>query len=387
MNLTKLVSPFLFAITLFGATGASAQNDSELHSTVQVSFFPPLSTNGHRAGLYTNDISLNLLAGVSKNERALALAGLANVIKNDADGAQIAGLLNYTGGEGRGLQWAGLANVVRGDHTGLQWAGLANVVRGDDTGLQWAGLANIVRGDHTGLQWAGLVNTANSLQGFQTSGLANIAADVKGVQIAGLVNVSQDVAGVQIGGLVNVAKRVRGVQFAGLVNIAEESDYPIGIVNIIKRGEMGVAVGYNEIGTSSITFRSGGGVFYGILGFGYNHKAPAKEAASIIGGYGAHINILPWLRINNELTMESLGVFSKKDTFKAGYALLPAFRPWEHIEIFGGPSLNFMQSNEENMFDIFPDNYFKRRTITTNDGGPKLQQAFVGWQVGVQYIF
>ncbi len=35
-----------------------------------------------------------------------------NVIKNDADGAQIAGLLNYTGGEGRGLQWAGLANVV-----------------------------------------------------------------------------------------------------------------------------------------------------------------------------------------------------------------------------------------------------------------------------------
>ncbi len=326
---------------LVGTTEASAQNDNEYRSIVQVSFFPPLSTNGKHATLYTNDFSFNMLVGVSKNEQAFAFAGLTNIIGNDATGFQFAGLVNYAGGEGRAFQFAGLTNIVRGDHAGAQFGGLFNV-----------------------------------------------AKEMRGAQFAGLVNVADDVDGVQFGGLFNVAKKVRGAQFAGLLNIAEESDYPVGLVNIIKEGEMGVAVGYNEIGTSSLTFRSGGRVLYGILGFGYNHRAPRREAAAIVGGYGAHINILPWLRINNEITSENIGVFSgDSDTFKTGYALMPAFRPVRNIEIFGGPSINFMQSTEEKMFDLFPDNNIKRRTITTKNGTPKLQQVFVGWQAGVQFIF
>ena len=54
MTQIKLISTLLFVIMLVGATGASAQNDREYHSTVQVSFFPPLSTNGKHAKLYTN---------------------------------------------------------------------------------------------------------------------------------------------------------------------------------------------------------------------------------------------------------------------------------------------------------------------------------------------
>ena len=358
MKRFRLVSTLLFAIMFFCATGASAQNDAEYHSTVQVSFFPPLSTNGKHAKLYTNDFSSNILAGVSKNERAFAFAGLSNIIRNDATGFQFAGLSNYTGGEGRAFQFAGLTNIVRGNHVGFQFAGLANISR-DVDGAQFAGLANIARGD---------------VDGFKFAGLANITRG--------------DVDGFQFAGLFNVAKKVRGVQFAGLFNVAEESDYPIGIVNIIKRGEMGVAVGYNEIGTTSLTFRSGGRVLYGILGFGYNHRAPKGETATIVGGYGAHINIMPWFRINNEITTENIGIFSEdSDTFKSGYALLPAFRPVPCVEIFGGPSINFMQSTEEKMFDLFPDNYIKRRTITTKNGTPKMQQVFVGWQAGVQFIF
>ena len=370
----KLFSAVLSAIFIISATTISAQASADrrdYHSTFQVSFFPPLGTNGLHSGRYTNDISLNLLAGVSKNERAFALAGLGNIIKNDATGVQFAGLVNYVGNEGRGVQFGGLANIGLGDHTGLQFGGLANSAR-----------------DVKGLQFGGIVNVAREAKGFQFGGIVNVARDVKGGQFGGLVNIARDVKGFQFGGLVNVAKRVHGVQFSGIVNIAEKSDYPFGIVNIVKEGEMGVAVGYNEIGTTSLTFRSGGRVLYGIIGLGYNHRAVSKREFSIVGGYGAHINIQPWLRINNEVTAETLGAFGKgSTTFKAGYALLPAFRPVRWIEIFGGPNISYMFSADEDLFGVFPKNSFWEKERTRRNGERRLQKAFVGWQAGVQFIF
>ncbi len=366
----KLFLAILSGLLILPATTISAQT-SEPYSAVQVSFFPPLSTNGRDAGLYTNDFSLNILAGVSKNEQLLAFAGLANVIKNDANGLQWAGLCNYIGNKARGLQFAGLANYVGDEAKGLQWAGLGNIVMEDFEGLQFAGLANI----------------SQDIDGLQFAGLGNISKDVEGLQFGGLGNISADVQGLQFGGLFNKAKNVCGVQFAGLVNIANRSDYPIGLVNIIKEGEMGVALGYNELGTASLTFRSGGRVLYGILGVGYNHEVKDdKDALTIIAGYGAHINICPKFRINNELTMESFGVFSdsddEPDTFKAGYALLPAYRLGQ-FEIFAGPSVNYMQTKNADMYDIFPKNSLWDEK--SNSG--KLQKVYVGWQAGVSFNF
>ncbi len=341
MNRIKSFFAALSAVFLFSTTTLSAQAvaiDNEPHSAVQVSFLSPLSTNGLRGSRYTNDFSFNILAGVSKNERAFALGGLANIIKNDAEGFQLAGLVNYTGGEGCGVQIGGLTNIVRGNY-----------------------------------------------KGFQFGGLFNTAGDVRGAQIGGLFNKAGDVNGVQFAGLVNVAKNVRGVQFAGLVNVACHSDYPIGIVNIIKDGEMGVALGYNEIGTTSLTFRSGGRVLYGILGIGWNHKVNGdNNGVSMAAGYGAHINILPRLRINNEITFESVDCFHNENsnTFKAGYALLPAFR-LGRFELFGGPSVNFMQTKDPEMFDLFPKNPFWKKERASG----RLQQVFIGWQVGFQVLF
>ena len=47
-----------------------------------------------------------------------------------------------------------------------------------------------------------------------------------------------------------------------------------------------------------------------------------------------------------------------------------------------------MQTKDPEMFDLFPKNPFweKERTLTGRSS-TKLQQAFIGWQVGVQYIF
>jgi hypothetical protein len=359
MNRTKFVSAVLLAIMVVGAVEVSAQNDQELHSTVQVSFFPPLNTNGNRAQLYTNDFSLNILVGVSKNERAFAAAGLANIIKNNARGAQFAGLGNVIGGDAKGAQFGGLGNTIGGDAEGAQFGGLGNVIGGDAESVQFGGLGNVVGGDFEGAQFAGL---------------ANVARDVDGAQFAGLFNVARDVDGVQV---------------AGLVNIAEHSDYPIGLINIIRDGEMSIALGYNEIGTTALTFRSGGRVLYGILGLGYNHKAPSKKAASAIAGYGAHINILPWFRVNTEITTESLGIFTNDspDIFKSGLAVLPAFRPVPGIEIFGGPSINYMQTKDSDMYRLFPWESIWQDLSTTGKRRGLRQSVFLGWQAGVQFIF
>lgn len=318
----KVALSIALGISVLSATYVSGQTvapSQEKKSAVHVSFIPPLSTNGVKAGEYTNMFSLNLLAGISNNERAFTLGGLTNVIRNNSVGFQLAGLGNYVGNEGRGMLLSGLTNIVKNHYSGFQFAGLANV--------------------------------------------------------------SGDIDGFQFAGLFNVAKNVSGVQFAGLLNIADHSDYPIGLINIIKDGEMSIAATYNEIGTAGITFRSGGKVTYGILGVGYNHKTKG-DAFAVLGGFGGHININSWFRINNELAGETFGDFSDEITFKAGYALMPAFRIGQHVELFGGPSINYMQTDDADNHKLFP-----RNSLWTKEGSSKLQQIYIGYQVGVQYIF
>ncbi|MCI1779230.1 MAG: hypothetical protein LKI53_04650 [Bacteroidales bacterium] len=275
-----------------------------MESAFQVSFVPPLSTNGFNCGQYTNNFSLNLLAGTSKNEKAFTLGGIANIINNDANGFQTAGLFNYIGNNGKGFALSGLANISKNDYSGFQLAGL-----------------------------------------------------------------------------VNVAGNVKGVQMAGLLNIADKSDYPIGLVNIIKQGEFSVAATYDGTGSSLITFRSGSKVTYGIVGVGFNHKTRGDEFV-LSGGLGAHINICDMFRINNELTGETIGVTDGDNTFKISYALLPAFRPVKHFEIFAGPAITYMQSEDILNKDIFPSN-----SLWKSYGSSRLKQLFIGYRLGIQYIF
>ena len=139
------------------------------------SFMPPLSSNGINASQYTNGASFSILAGMSANERNFTFASISNVIANEARGLQFAGISNYIGKQGQGVAFAGITNITKGTY--------------------------------------------------------------KGVQLAGLLNTSKDITGLQFAGLLNIAGKVRGVQFAGLLNIAKESDCPIGLVNIVKRGD------------------------------------------------------------------------------------------------------------------------------------------------------
>lgn len=302
-------------------------------SAVHVSFVPPLSTNGMQAPAYTNAFSFNMLVGISKNETGVTFGGLANIIGNDATGVQFAGLYNYVGNSGKGLQFAGLTNIS---------------------------------GEMKGVQFAGLLNTTKN---------------ISGLQFGGLLNVAHDVSGVQFGGLLNIAKNVSGVQFAGLINIAESSDYPIALINIIKNGEYGVSLSYDETGSTVAAFRSGGKYLYGILGVGYNHKVEGSSFV-IEGGLGARIHIASWLRLNNELKVQSLNNFSDTQTLKAGYALMPSFHISPHFELFGGPSINYIQTDNLANTRVLPGNHLWKRC-----SGTKIEQLYIGYQVGVQYIF
>jgi hypothetical protein len=322
--------------------------------------------------------SINIV-GVVKNNKSLALGGLANVVSEDAFGLQIGGLYNHIGDAGCGLAIAGLANTTLGHYYGAQIGGVWNYAT-EAKGLMIGGLGNMTRGDFDGLQLAGLTNIAKQTRGWQISGLANIAENTYGLQLAGLVNVSKDMYGLQFAGLFNVARRARGVQFAALVNVAEESDFPIGLINIIKQGDKGVAFTYDMLGNTTLSFRSGGKYAYGILGVGYNPRISDKFVAE--AGYGFRIPICDWVSINNELKATAMGFKSDNMPRNFSYLLAPSVTLWKHCNLFGGPSLNFLMSDadEANGLPLGKNLWGKE-----SDKG--LWCLYVGYQVGLQYIF
>jgi hypothetical protein len=363
-------------------TATFSQTEKEYRSGFQFSLIYPLSTNGINAVKYTNGISLNAMGGISRNERVFTLAGLTNIILQDASGVQIAGLYNHINNNGQGLQLSGVASYTGMDYTGLKLTGLLNI-SGNMTGVTLSGLANIILQDASGVRLAGLYNHINNNgQGVQLSGMASYTGhDYSGLQLAGLLNIARNIRGVQIASLVNIAGDVTGVQIAGLVNVAENSDYPIGLVNLIKNGEKSVAVTYNEIGSLAVSFRSGGRVTYGIIGCGYNMKG-AKKVYLAEGGLGAHLNLTTRFQLNNEIRIETHHQASENTIFKTGYHLLAAYKIMPHTAIIASPGINYMYSDDLSDTDIFPGHsLWKKR-----EAG-KWQQVFVGYQLGLQYMF
>lgn len=370
----------IFAILcIIGMGTVSSQTDEDRKSSFQFTFLTPLGTNGKYSSQYTNDYSVNLLVGVSKNENKFAFAGLGNVILNNAGGVQLAGFFNYIGNDANGVQLAGFANYIGNNGSGVALSGFLNRSK-TYNGIQISGFANIAN-DVNGIQISGFANKSDNLNGFQITGFGNISKQVNGFQIAGFANIANDVNGFQIAGFVNRAKHVNGFQVAGFLNIADHNDYPLGLVNIIKDGEYSIGVSYNEIGSTLLSFRSGGRVLYGIVGAGYNHKA-VDGAFATQAGVGAHANISPKFRINTELKGEFITSFSDDETYKQGLSVMPAYKFSPHFEIFGGPSINYMHSKDMEHRDLFPSGRIWRKFSDS-----KLQQVYVGFEIGTQVVF
>ena len=350
---------------------------------VQINFGFPLSTiNVKKAKEYTNAFSINLLVGISKNERSLALAGISNVIANNATGLQIASVSNYIGNAGYGIEVAGVTNINKGSYNGIQVSGVYNY-SGSGNGIAVAGVANMSKGAYNGIQVSGVYNYSGSGNGITVAGVANTSKDSYiGLQLSGVTNIAGDVKGLQFAAVANIAKKVKGVQFAALLNIAEESNFPIAFINIIKNGKMGVALSYDILNNTILSFRSGGKYTYGILGVGYNNLVNDGSKIVAEAGYGIHIPITDWIEINNEFKATSLGFSNDKVCYNASYLLAPSFTFLNHFNVFGGASFNYLYSNYVNSEDLLPNN-----CLWEKDNSDNKQRMFIGYQIGLQYVF
>ncbi|HKG05318.1 MAG TPA: hypothetical protein VKB19_02615 [Pedobacter sp.] len=329
-----------FSTILFSGLTAAAQN--QIPGKIHFGLVYPLSSNGTHAPLDTNNLSVNLIAGVSSAERGVAFAGLSNVVLDDVNGSMFAGFSNHVKKTANGALFAGFANTYGGGQ-GPAFAGFTNVASGDVNGAQFAGFANIAK-EVTGAQVGGFINVAKNLQGAQFAGFANIAKDVSISQFGGFINVAKDVKGSQFAGFINIAKKVKGAQIAGFINIADSSDCPIGIINFIKKGEKSIGVTVDENQTTMLSFRSGGRVLYGIIGAGYNFKND-DAIYGIEAGLGAHFFESRYFRLNTELISSTLTDFEDGSYFKASLRVMPAFKVASFLEIFAGPSMNFVTTN------------------------------------------
>lgn len=304
---------YLLAFFSYAAAAPAQPADSTaaLHP-FQISFVPGLSTLGPESAQAITRFSFNIVGG-------------------------------HTGGVS-GLEVAGAFNINEQDVSRAQFAGAFNWVKRDVSGVQAAGAANVVGNVMAGVQMAGALNRAGKVKGAQLAGAINIANAVHGAQLAGAVNVARGETGTQVAGAINVGGHVRGAQLAGLLNIADSSDYPIGLINLIKNGTKSVAIQLDETRTASVVFRSGGRVMYGVLGLGYRFGDDAYRYA-LEGGIGARFVQHNRFSLNIEAVHRTMTDFETY-THMASLKVLPAYRFGNHLELFGGPTANVIHADD-----------------------------------------
>ncbi|MFC6100708.1 hypothetical protein [Olivibacter domesticus] len=346
-----------FTLFLLATSTIIAQENSPAH----VGIVYPLSTHGSKAADYKNNISLHALAGLSGGENGFALYGVAGIIKGDATGFQASGVLNKVSGTLQGVQMAGVANLTTNASRGFQFAGVFNQTKGAVQG-----------------QMAGVVNLADRVNGMQAAGVSNVAKDVKGVQLAGVFNTANEVNGSQFAGVFNKAKKVKGVQMA-VINIADSSDYTIGLINIIKNGEKRIGISTDENLSSFVTFRSGGRVLYGILGVGMNPQYESLRFG-IEGGIGAKLWSTNNFRLDVEASSMKLTDFDGSDFDKSGLRILPSIRIAKNIYLYGGPSINYINTDHTDGKDIIKLKVWDKQNTTDYEA------INVGFTGGLQLV-
>jgi len=386
---SKALLWLITATLLFVCFAVISHAQDTIKRPVHIGLVYPLSTNGLQAPVTENGISLHLLAGVSRQEDAFCLSGLAGIVKENATGVMLSGLYNQAGIDMKGLQLAGLANYTGRRTRGWQVSGLANI-SAVMSGVQLSGLANLSK-QAAGVQLTGIANITDRIKGAQLSGCIN-AAQTAGVQAAGLVNLSQqtraiqlaglaniaDTAGSQVAGLINIAKKVKGVQVAGFINIADSSDYPLGIVNIIRNGEQMLGVSVDEMGTTQLSFRSGSRFLYGILGVGYNFGHDNARYV-LEAGLGAHFRFGQYFRLNTELSSSCLSDLEHDVYFKSTARVLAGLKLGNRLELFAGPSFNYL-GYENDQEDIRNGHY-----VWKERNGSQYNGLFFGGTAGIQF--
>ncbi len=358
------------------------------HSPYQVSLIPGLSSHGMFSSQVVNNASLNVIGGYTAGVNGVELAGCFNINQKNVKKLQMAGIFNIVGNNVSGLQVAGVSNTVMGNTSGAQLAGVWNSAK-KTTGAQLSGVVNESK-ELDGLQIAGVMNHSSGITGSQISGVINAGGQVKGIQLGGVCNTSKEISGVQIAGVMNhssgktgsqfsgvfnIAGKVKGIQAACLLNIADSCDYPIGLINIIKKGRKSFSVESCESGVTSIVFRSGGRVLYSLLGMGYNIDDQVTPYAYDVG-FGVHVLNTKSFSFDIEQAYRQNTDLKKKDQSLNSLRFLSGLRLGHHVGLFAGPSVNFVFDSK--WTDEFPG------WVLNKEKGNAL---YIGCTYGVSFIW
>ncbi len=334
-------SCFIFGLLVLAVIKLSAQdNDLTSKSFFNVGLWYRLSTNGELTDSTTNNVSLALVSSINKNTNGFSFS-LFNIVRSSMKGVQV-GLYN----EAQAL-----------------------------SGLQLGGF-----------------NNAKVMRGMQI-GVGNGTMSGNGVQI-GFFNGAEATSGVQVG-FINESKKISGVQI-GIANSAEHNDFPIGLVNIIKDGEMAVGLTVDDMAVTLASFRSGGKYLYGIVGLGYNFDSPHHHMV-LEGGLGLHIPFSGKFRFNTELIADMMSKtnikvnwggekddkdddYDYKEAYRYAIRFMPSYKISRKIEVFGGPSINYLTTRSLDNEALFPTHRIWKKFDSSS-----LKQIYWGWTFGLQY--
>jgi hypothetical protein len=337
---------------LLSATGAAGTD--YIHRPVSVSFFPPLSTNGFDGSRVSTNFSLNIIGGYTGGLKGAELGSCFNVIRDDVVGFQASGALNFVGRDLVGVQ-AGTVNLVIGRVTQSQ-VGVVNFaggsaatqigvtnVAGGNTAVQ-AGVVSISAGNS--LVQVGVVNITAGAR-VSSGGMTFTPGAANSVQV-GTVNLTTGSTDAQVG-VANVAGQVRKFQL-GVVNVADESDVSIGLVSIVRRGQLHVDVWASDAALANIGIKTGSKYVYSVLGLGL---MPAGDSTRLLGTYGLGGHI-PLDRFFVDIDAVGHNVSDGSDLFHfAGLNMLSQLRVtggWQllpQLALTLGPAVSVFVSDRE----------------------------------------
>ncbi len=296
----------------------------------QLTFVPPIGSNGREAGKYINHLSINVIAGHARGLYGAEFGGFANLAYENVYGVQFAGFMNTVGGHVKGGQFAGFSNLTRGSVEGVQFAGFMNATKESATnGGQFAGFMNISGGSVSFVQAAGFINLVRkNMTGVQLAGFMNTTkGDVNGIQAAGFMNVAHQVKGVQLG-VINVADSVAGVQ--------------IGLLSFSRHGYRRLEVWGSEALYANAAFKMGTSYFHNVFAVGYRWTG----IQSYLGfGYGIGSELPLGRRLSVNLDAVAWQIGSDKNWFRQlnmlnQFRANVSFRLGKRAAIFAGPSYN-----------------------------------------------
>lgn len=210
-------------------------------------------------------------------------------------------------------------------------------------GAQLAGVA-VSATSVDGAQIAPLSRASSTVRGTQLAVVA-LAGDVVGAQVA-VVDVARDVYGAQLG-VVNVARRARGVQL-GLVNVADDSDAPIGVINVIRRGRLHTDAWLFDFPGAAAALVHGGRYTHTIYGAGARRSAAGDARAVGVLGLGAHVPVTA----HGFLDVDALTHFLPDGRFTRfahvfQLRVIAGVVISERLSLFAGPTANLSQSPPE----------------------------------------